>query len=153
MNNEELKQKISSISPAAEFSEEASDFLNVTVTPENLRSLAEELRNNDELNFDFMFCLTAVDWVTHFIVVYHLTSTNLNHKIVVKAKITDRDNPSVDTICDIWKTAEFHEREVYDLFGIKFNNHPDLRRILLEDDWVGFPLRKDYKDEKNIVEL
>lgn len=153
MNNEELKQKISSISPAAEFNEEGSEFLNVTVAPENLRSLAEYLRNNEEMYFDYMFCLTAVDWVTHFIVVYHLTSTKFNHKIVLKAKITGRDDPSIDTICDIWKTAEFLEREVYDLFGIKFNNHPDLRRLLLEDDWVGYPLRKDYKDEANIVEL
>lgn len=71
----------------------------------------------------------------------------------MKAKITDRENPAVDTICNIWRTAEFHEREVYDLFGIKFNNHPDLRRILLETTRVGFPLRKDYKDEANIVEL
>ena len=153
MNNEELKQKITSITPTAEFSEEGSEFLNVTVAPENFRSLAENLRNSEDLIFDYMFCLTAVDWITHFIVVYHLTSTKFNHKIVLKAKITDRENPSVDTICDIWKTAEFHEREVYDLFGIIFNNHPDLRRLLLEDDWVGYPLRKDYKDEANIVEL
>lgn len=153
MNNEELKQKISSITPAAEFKEEGSEFLNVTVDPGNLRQLAEYLRSNEELHFDYMFCLTGVDWATHFMVVYHLTSTKFNHKIVLKVKITDRENPSVDTLCDIWKTAEFHEREVYDLLGIKFNNHPDLRRIFLEDDWVGHPLRKDYKDEANIVEL
>ena len=73
--------------------------------------------------------------------------------MVLKVKISDRENPAVDTVSDIWKTAEFHEREVYDLFGIKFNNHPDLRRILLEEDWEGYPLRKDYKDEVNIVEL
>ncbi len=153
MNNEELKQKITSITPAAEFTEEGSEYLNVTVDPGNLRHLAENLRSNEELYFDYMFCLTGVDWVAHFMVVYHLTSTKFNHKIVLKAKITDRENPSVDTVCDIWKTAEFHEREVYDLFGIIFNNHPDLRRLLLEDDWVGYPMRKDYKDEANIVEL
>lgn len=153
MNNEELKQKISSITPAAEFNEEGSEFLNVTVDPGNLRNLAEYLVSNEELHFDYMFCLTGVDWITHFMVVYHLTSTKFNHKIVLKVKIADRENPSVDTLCDIWKTAEFHEREVYDLLGIKFNNHPDLRRIFLEDDWVGYPLRKDYKDEANIVEL
>ena len=100
-----------------------------------------------------MFCLTGVDWVTHLMVVYHLESTTLRHTIVLKAKITDRENPEVETVCDIWRTAEFHEREVFDLFGVKFTNHPDLRRILLEDDWEGFPLRKDYKDEANIVEL
>lgn len=153
MNNEELKQKITSITPTAEFTEEGSEYLNVTVDPANLRHLAENLRNNEELYFDYMFCLTGVDWITHYMVVYHLTSTKFNHKIVLKAKITDRENPSVDTVCDIWRTAEFHEREVYDLFGIKFNNHPDLRRLLLEDDWVGYPMRKDYKDEANIVEL
>lgn len=153
MNNEELKQKISLITPAAEFNEEGSEFLNVTVDPENLRHLAEYLKSNEELHFDYMFCLTGVDWITHFMVVYHLTSTKFNHKIVLKVKITDRENPSADTLCDIWKTAEFHEREVYDLLGINFINHPDLRRIFLEDDWVGHPLRKDYKDEANIVEL
>ena len=73
--------------------------------------------------------------------------------LVFSAQTADREDPNLDTVCDIWPTAEFHEREVYDLFGIRFNNHPDLRRLLLTDDWEGYPLRKDYVDEINIVSL
>jgi len=86
-------------------------------------------------------------------VVYHLNSTQHKHYIVLKVKTDDRVNPNFDTVCDIWRTAEFHERETYDMFGIRFNNHPDLRRIFLEEDWKGYPLRKDYVDEVNIVEF
>jgi len=153
MNNEELKNKISIFLSSAEFSEEGSQYLNVTVTPEHLFSLAEFLRNDEDLSFDYLFCLTGVDWITHFLVIYHLESVKYKHTIVLKAKITDRENPAVKTVSFIWKTAEFHEREVYDLFGIKFPEHPDLRRLLLDEDWVGYPLRKDYTDKANIVEL
>lgn len=153
MDNENLKTKISGKFEGVEFAEQGSEFLNVIVSPEQLKPLALFLRSDPELSFDFLFCLTGVDWLTYMMVVYHLTSTTINHTIVMKVKIPDRENPAVETVCDIWRTAEFHEREVFDLFGIKFNNHPDLRRILLDDDWKGYPMRKDYKDEANIVEL
>lgn len=153
MTNEDLKNKLTEVFPEAEFSEEGSQYLNVITSPEKFRAIAEYLRYNEAMSFDYMFCLTGVDWVTHLMVVYHLESTTLKHAIVLKAKISGREDPKVETVCDLWRTAEFHEREVFDLFGIKFINHPDLRRILLEDDWEGFPLRKDYKDEANIVEL
>ena len=83
--------------------------------------------------------------------VYHLTSTIHRHTLVIKSKL-DHNTPEIETVSDIWRTAEFHEREIFDLFGIKFNNHPDLRRIFLDEKWEGFPLRKDYKDEINIIE-
>lgn len=153
MTNEDLKQKITNIVPSAEFTEPVYQFLNVTVTPADLRTLALQLNSDPDLLFDYMFCLSGVDWVTHLMVVYHLYSTKNDHTVVMKVKIDDRENPEVETLCDIWKTANFHEREAYDLFGIKFLNHPDLRRIFLEDDWVGYPMRKDYVDEVNIVEL
>jgi len=153
MDNEKLKEKILPEFDSIEFVEQGSQFLNVIVTPQQLKSLSLFLRNNPELKFDFLFCLTGVDWITHLMVVYHLTSTEFNHDIVLKVKLEDRGNPEIETVSDIWKTAEFHEREIFDLFGIKFINHPDLRRILLEDDWSGYPLRKDYRDEANIVEL
>ncbi|MCB0726718.1 MAG: NADH-quinone oxidoreductase subunit C [Ignavibacteria bacterium] len=153
MNNDDLKQKILTIVPSAEFTDPVYEFLNVTVLPADLRKLAEQFNSDPDLSFDYMFCLTGVDWVTHMMVVYHLYSTKNDHTVVMKVKIDDRENPEVETLCDIWKTAEFHEREVYDLFGIKFLNHPDLRRIFLEDDWVGYPMRKDYVDPVNIVEL
>lgn len=151
MTNEELKQTVLSIVPTATFEE--SQFLNVILDASQLHLLAKYLKENPATNFDYLFCQTAVDWLQYFYVVYHLTSKNLKHTLVLKAKITDRENPVVESVCDLWKTANFHEREVFDLFGIKFTNHPDLRRILLEDHWVGYPLRKDYKDEINMVEL
>lgn len=152
MTTEELKQHISSLNPDAVF-EEAKQFLNVAISSEKIFSLAKELKENPITKFDYLFCQTGVDWLTHFTVVYHLSSTFHKHNLVVKAKIENRENPCIDSVSSLWATAEFHEREIYDLFGIKFNNHPDLRRILLEDDWNGFPLRKDYVDDINIVEL
>jgi len=80
-------------------------------------------------------------------VLYHLYSIPYNHNIVMKVE-TDRGNPIVDTVSSVWRTADWHEREAYDMFGIKFNNHPDLRRILLPADWEGFPLRKDYQEQE-----
>ncbi|MFZ1322890.1 MAG: NADH-quinone oxidoreductase subunit C [Ignavibacteria bacterium] len=153
MNNDKLKELLISKLPDAEFPEGESQFLNVIIKPEELHSLCEFLKNNPDTNFDYLFCLTALDYPTHLFTVYHMTSSQSTISLVVKVKIEDKETPSVDSVCDIWKTAEFHEREVYDLFGIKFNNHPDLRRILLEDNWEGYPLRKDYTDEANIVEL
>ena len=79
-----------------------------------------------------------------------LRSTIYGHTLVLKTRTSDRENPEFDTVSDIWKTADFHEREVYDLLGIKFNNHPDLRRLFLDNSW-GFPFRKDYVDDINIV--
>ena len=151
MTREELQVRLAEMEPSLVF-EEGGDWLNLYVEPALWPALAQNLRADEGLLFDYMFCLTCVDWKTHLTMVYHLSSTRYRHNIVVKSKL-NRENPEIETICHIWRTAEFHEREVYDLFGIKFNNHPDLRRLLLEDDWVGFPLRKDYKDEANIVEL
>ena len=95
--------------------------------------------------------MSGGDWDPELDVVYHLESTTLRHIIVVKVKTSDRENPTLDSVCDIWRTAEFHEREVFDFFGIKFTNHPNLKRLFLTDEWVGFPLRKDYVDEINMV--
>jgi len=82
--------------------------------------------------------------------VYHLTSSEFGHCAMLRTILADKVNPEVVTVSDVWMAAEFYEREVFDLFGIKFTNHPDLRRIFLDDDWVGYPLRKDYKDEFTI---
>jgi NADH:ubiquinone oxidoreductase subunit C len=84
--------------------------------------------------------------------VYHLSSTEHRQTIVIKANL-DRANPEIKTVSDIWRTAEFHEREVYELFGVKFIDHPDLRRLILTDDFEGFPLRKDFEDPVNMIRL
>ena len=129
---------------------EGKQFLEVTVPPASLHELAKQLREKEELQFDFLFCLSGVDYGTDLGVVYHLRSTVFEHTVVMKTRTPDRENPILDTVTDIWQTAEFHEREVFDLLGIKFKNHPDLRRLFLDSSW-GFPLRKDYVDDINIV--
>ena len=99
------------------------------------------------LEFDFLEDLTAVDWPKKNLieVVYHLVSYTHRHVFVLKVE-ADRAAPSVASVEAIWKTANWFEREVYDLFGVDFPGHPDLRRIMLPDDWIGHPLRKDYQE-------
>jgi NADH:ubiquinone oxidoreductase subunit C len=108
------------------------------------------MKSLPEFMFDYLISLTAVDWKDHFMMVYHLNSTSFGQLLVVKTRIDNRDKPEVDSVSDIWKTAEYHEREVFDLFGISFRNHPDLRRLFLEDGY-GFPLRKDFSDESRMI--
>ncbi|MFN3841278.1 MAG: NADH-quinone oxidoreductase subunit C [Cyclobacteriaceae bacterium] len=150
MDNEALKEFILQRVPEAEVSQ-GSQYIQAIVPSEKAHHLLSELQSNPQTSFDYLFCLTGVDWPQHMEVVYHLKSTTLNHMVVIKSKINTRENPQTDTVCNIWRTAEFHEREVYDLFGIVFNDHPDLRRLLLTDDWVGYPLRKDYVDQINMI--
>ncbi|MFZ1805593.1 MAG: NADH-quinone oxidoreductase subunit C [Cyclobacteriaceae bacterium] len=150
MNNEEIKKFI--LDQVAEAAcVEGTQFLQVTIPSEKILPLATELKSNETTSFDFLFCLTAVDRLDHMEVVYHLKSTTHHHQFVLKAKINTRENPEIETVCHIWRTAELHEREAYDLFGIKFLNHPDLRRLLLTDDWEGWPMRKDYDDPINMI--
>ena len=153
MTREELKNKIISFDIEISFPEEETPFLSLIVNPSKLHELAKQLKENSDTSFDYMFCQTGIDWLEHMEVVYHLRSTTHGHEVIVRTQIIDRENPIVDSVYDIWKTADFHEREIFDLLGIRFNNHPDLRRIFLDDDWEGFPLRKDYVDEINIVDL
>jgi len=151
MTNEALQNLINGWIPDLEFSEEGSQFLNITVAKENLHQLMTELKSNSETSFDYLFCLSGVDWQPELGVVYHLESTLHRHIVVVKVKTSDRENPVLDSVWDIWRTAEFHEREVFDFFGIKFNNHPNLKRLFLTEEWDGYPLRKDYEDDINMV--
>ena len=151
MTKEELKNKISVLIPTA-IVDEAGEWLNVQVEPSAFRTFMEQVRLDEDLDLDYLFCLTCVDWKTHLTMVYHLSSSTIRHNIVVKVKL-DRTKPEVDTICDIWRTAELHEREVFEMFGVVFINHPDLRKLILPDDWNGYPLRKDYDDPINMIKL
>jgi len=151
MSNEDLKIKFLELVPEASF-EEGGEWLNLFVPVEKFKSFMQDLRTGAGLDFDYLFCLTCVDWKTHFTMVYHLSSTLHRHTIVVKSKL-DRTQPEIETVSDIWKTAEMLEREVYDLFGVKLLQHPDLRRLIMPDDWEGWPLRKDYEDEVNMIKL
>jgi NADH-quinone oxidoreductase subunit C len=152
MQNEELKIKISELLPTAVF-EEGGQWLTINIGPDEWLPLAKLLRNDAALHFDFLFCLTCIDWKTHLTMVYHLDSTKYRHNIVIKSKLSV-DKPAIESVCSIWRTAEFHEREVYEMFGVDFINHPDLRLLILPDGWEGKnPLRKDFEDPINMIRL
>ncbi len=103
------------------------------------------LRDEERLQFDALMCLSGVDKdKTTLTSVYHLYSYALRHKLKLKVDVP-KENPVVQSVWQVWSTAEWHEREAYDLLGIKYEGHPDLRRILLPEDWKGHPLLKDYK--------
>jgi len=151
MTNQEIQNTVSSWKEGLEFTEEESQFLNITVQKEDLHEICSKLRTSPELDFDYLFCLTGMDWGEELGVIYHLESIDKKHAVVVKVKTSDRENPTLDTVSDIWRTAEFHEMEVFDFFGIRFNGHANMKRLFLPPEWTGYPLRKDYEDEINMV--
>ncbi len=150
MTIEELTSRIQSMVPESEISQ-GKQYPEVLVPHDRLHHLAKKLKEESGLAFDYLFCLTGADFPEYLTLYYHLESTAHKHIIVLKTRTATRINPVVDSVFDIWKTAESHENEVYDLLGIRFRNHPGLRRLFLSDDW-GYPLRKDYTDEVRIVD-
>ncbi len=151
MTNEEIKQYITAHAPEATF-DETGEWLNIIVESNHLKPLAAVLYNQP-LHLDYLFCLTCVDFKTHLTVVYHLSaSTNRNINIVLKTNL-DRSDPVIETVSDLWRTAEFLEREVFEMFGVSFLHHPDLRKLILDDDFKGYPLRKDFEDPINMIKL
>ncbi|MEP7231879.1 MAG: NADH-quinone oxidoreductase subunit C [Ginsengibacter sp.] len=152
MGNDELKTKIIELLPSATF-EEGGEWLNINVDSKHWLPLAQQLRSDDSLFFNYLFCLTCIDWKTHLTMVYHLSSTKYRHNIVVKSKL-DKNNPEIESVSQIWRTAEFHEREVYEMFGVNFLNHRDLRLLILPDGWEGKkPMLKDFEDPINMIKL
>jgi NADH-quinone oxidoreductase subunit C len=150
LNRQELTDIIRSFEPDAEFPE-GTKLMEVVVPEEKLFSLVEKLKSDKRTALNYLIDHTAVDFTSHFTVVYHLESTDFRHLVVLKSLIADRENPNVDSLTALYPTAEYFEREVFDLFGIRFNNHPNLKRFFMEDDY-GYPLRKDFRDEVNIIE-
>ena len=152
MNKEELKIKLTELIPTVTF-DDSGEWLNSSITPGELVATAEILRNKPELNFDYLFCQTCVDWKTHLTMVYHFESTIYRHQVVLKIQL-DRNKPEIETVSHIWRTAEFHEREIYEMFGVNFLNHPDLRLLILPDGWEGRnPMLKDFEDPVNMIKL
>lgn len=138
-----IKDIISRVCPQASFEE--GDSLLVNVPAEVWRAFAEELKRNRELDFDVLSALVGMDWKDSVGVVYYFTSTSHNWDVLaVKVVAPDMKDPYIHTVSDLWHVANFQEREAYDFFGIKFVNHPDMRRFFLRNDWKGHPLRKDY---------
>jgi NADH-quinone oxidoreductase subunit C len=116
----------------------------VIIKNDKWAAAAELLKQHSEFNFNYLRNVSGVDQETHMEVVYHLLCMETKHELCVKVK-TDRDGGSVPSVTSVWPTANWNEREIYDLLGIEFPGHPDLRRIMMSDDWVGHPLRKDYE--------
>lgn len=126
--------------------DEASELV-IKVAPEAISDLAKYLLEKPELRFNSLMSLSAVDLGEELQVVYHLFSLEHRHKMTIKVNVP-KDTPKVQTVSKVWPTAGWHEREAYDLLGVVFEGHEDLRRILLPDDWEGHPLRKDYEFPK-----
>ncbi|MFC1939112.1 NADH-quinone oxidoreductase subunit C [Chloroflexota bacterium] len=141
LSGNEVARQITSKFPEAvcEVSNEA-----VLVKSEAIFDVIEHLKSNPELDFDYLNYVTAVDYLDCFEVVYQLTSRKHNHSLVVKTRCYDRNNPVVPSIVKLWQGADFQEREIYDLMGIRFGGHPNLKRIVLWEGFEGHPLRKDY---------
>jgi NADH-quinone oxidoreductase subunit C len=116
----------------------------LVVKGEFLLPAATYLKNTLGLDFDYLTAITAVDYYDYFEVVYQLTSIQHNHSLVVKTRCYNRDNPSLPSVVSLWRGADFQEREIYDLMGISFDGHPNLKRIVLWEGFQGHPLRKDY---------
>lgn len=135
-----IQEKISAWAPSATFEE--GEVLCATVADKEWYKLAEHLKN--DLGFDYLVAVVGCDWGETLGCMYYLTATATETTISVKVETADRENPMLHSVCDLWKTALIQEREVFDFYGIVFINHPDMRRLFLRTDWVGYPLRKDY---------
>jgi NADH-quinone oxidoreductase subunit C len=117
----------------------------ISIAPDRMKDVAFFLRDDSSMQFDSMMCLSGVDLNDgRLAIVYHLFSMVHKHKIVLKAFCT-KENPHIRSVSSVWGTANWHEREAFDMYGIIIDEHPDLRRLLMPDDWEGHPLRKDYK--------
>ena len=127
----------------------------ITLPPEKLVEICQFLRDDERFFFDLLACVTAIDNgidANTMEVIYNLTSIPYEHNLMLKVLVPRHVDggklPAVPSVAHIWRTADWHEREAFDLVGITFTNHPDLRRILLPTDWVGYPLRTDYQEQE-----
>ena len=144
-----LTDKMKAWEPAAVWSEAGEGMF--TVPAEAFRGVAERLKAE---GFDFLRSLTGMDWGEEGLgAVYHIESTATGENIVLRTVTPDRERPVLPSVCDVWRAAELNEREVFDYFGVRFLNHPDMRRLYLRDDWVGYPLRKDYDPSLNPLRM
>jgi NADH:ubiquinone oxidoreductase subunit C len=152
MDEETLLGSVTRLSTAVALVERKANHSAVQVPVEKLEGVLRQLRDDEALAFDQLLTHTAVDWMEtgRLELLYILFSTQYGHTLLVSSLVS-RDNPIAPTASGLWRIAEWQEREVYDLFGVQYDGHQDLRRLFLEDDWVGHPLRKDYTDEFMLV--
>ena len=140
-NGEEAAKKIASACPDSVIS---ADKDAVVVDSKSLHQVAEYLKTDAGFDFNYLANLTSVDYMDYFEVVYNLISLNHNHSLTLKTRCYDRDNPTVPSVIDLWRTADYQEREIYDLMGITFSGHPNMKRLFLWEGFEGHPLRRDY---------
>ena len=153
MNNEEEMGKVSGLLSealpagavkAAYLNELSQQMPTLELEADSWLEAAKLLKQHDMLGYHYLRNISGVDYETHMEVVYHLLSMQSGHTLAVKVAVS-REEPSLPSVSAVWSAANWNEREIYDLLGIQFREHPDLRRIMMPDDWVGYPLRKDYK--------
>ena len=137
----ELAQRLQSSVPGSV--EEWNNFA-VWVQPDYVEKAARFLRDDPDLDFQFLNSISAVDFIDHFEVVYHLTSLRHQHTAVIKTRVLGREDLSLPSVYGVWRGADSQEREVWDLMGVRFEGHPNMKRIMLWEGFQGHPLRKDY---------
>ncbi|MBO7202208.1 MAG: NADH-quinone oxidoreductase subunit D [Paludibacteraceae bacterium] len=147
----DIKNKILAIAPESVVENE--ELLTISVSAKDFRAVVEWIKSKEGGSFDYLQDLIGVDNGESLGVIYRLFSTQTNTALVLKTATIDRENPEIMTVSDLWESANLYEREVYDFFGIKFINHPDMRRLFLRHDWVGYPLRKDYDMSSNPLSM
>ncbi|MDA0987304.1 MAG: NADH-quinone oxidoreductase subunit C [Bacteroidetes bacterium] len=140
--SEILKQKFETAITAVKAEVQPDPY--IIVEAKSIKEISTFLRDDESLSFDFLNCLSGLDLKGKLATVYHLSSMKHNHKFVIRIEVAT-EQPNIPSIESIWKTANWHEREAFDMFGIIFDGHPDLRRILMPYDWDGYPLKKDYQ--------
>ncbi len=145
-----IQEKIAELFPAATVGNDNSGIVQITVADEQWHEMAKTLRDDPDTSMDYLVTIVGMDWVDKLGCIYYLMSTKHNTMCSVRVTAPDRDKPYMHSVSDLWRIAEIYEREVYDFYGIIFINNPDMRRLFLNIDWVGYPLRKDYDEDPSI---
>ncbi len=148
MDNTYIKETLLKNFPEIQFDEETGEFLTIIIPQKEYMDVMLALK---EMGFDYLFSMTGMDWGKELGVTNHLERTEDRFMVVAKVMIEDRENPEIPSLEKVWKTAHLHEREIYDLFGIVFTGHTVMKRLLLSEDWEGYPMRKDWKDETKMI--
>ena len=141
ISGHELKELVDDMVPGAvDYAEESA----LWIESSKILDICKVMKNDEELDFSFLTAITAVDYIEYFELIYHLTSMRKNKSTVIKSKCPGRSNLTVPSVISVWQSAALQEREIWDLMGIEFEGHPNMKRILLWEGFDGHPLRKDY---------
>jgi NADH:ubiquinone oxidoreductase subunit C len=141
LSGKELAERLQQALPD---SVEEWDESAVWIVPARVAEIARFLHDDSFLNLQFLNSISAVDFIEYFAVVYHLTSLQKQHTAIVKTRVYGRETPSIPSVYPVWRGADFQEREIWDLMGVRFEGHPNMKRIMLWEGFEGHPLRKDY---------